>query len=257
MHSLDPHRGRPLISLSPQAWQYAGAACIAPCGGLLVAGLLSAGFFPPPPPSWDAAQTAQYYRDHSQRIRVGATLIMAASLFYVPYTMVVSVRLRRIPNLHPVVAWIQVATGATSTYTLMLTGILLATAAFRPDRPAELTQMLNDLFWLVWAAAWPTFVVQFLAFGFAAMGEFPRALAVFSVYMSVIALVADLSTHYFHTGPLAWNGVVGFWLPGLSWVVMMGLELVCLVRVIRMDEWSQDGVADVSPENVENDQVKA
>ncbi|KAI1455094.1 membrane protein [Annulohypoxylon moriforme] len=196
------------------------------------------GFLPPISPSLDAAQTAQHYRDHETGIRAGAALMIIASLFYVPYTMVVSAQMQRIPNLHPIVMSVQSAAGVTSMFSLTISGLLLAINAYRLDRPVEITQLLNDMFWFVWAMTWPTFIVQFTTLASAVIVDrrpkplFPKPLAMLAIFVSVIVMPGNLSVHCFKTGPLAWNGAMGFWIPAVSWAVLVTTELVCLIRSI-------------------------
>ncbi|KAM0817694.1 putative Integral membrane protein [Seiridium cardinale] len=233
--------------------QYAGAISIIPCGGLLMIALAASGFLPPISPSLDAAQTAQHYRDHEKGIRAGAALMIMSSLFYVPYTMVVSAQMRRIPNLHPVVLSIQSAAGNTSMYTLMISGLLLAITAYRPDRPVEITEMLNDTFWFVWVMTWPTFIVQFLTFASAILMDrrpqplFPKPLAVFNILVSLIPIPGNVAAHCVKTGPLAWNGAMSFWVPGMSWMVLIIVEFTCLIRAISTEGKSGESTTCASP----------
>lgn len=238
--------------MSSRYLQYAGAISIIPCGGLLLAALASSGFLPPISPAWDATQTAEHYRSHEKGIQAGAALMIMASLFYIPYTMVVSAQMRRIPNLHRVVVSIQSAAGNTSMYTLMTSGLLLAITAYRPDRSAEITQVLNDTFWFVWVMTWPTFIVQFLAFASAVLVDhrphplFPKPLALFNILVSVIPLPGNLAAHCVKTGPVAWNGAMGFWTPGMAWMTLVVAEFVCLIRAISTETTPTEAIPCVS-----------
>ncbi|KAI0849535.1 membrane protein [Daldinia vernicosa] len=244
--------------MSSRHLQYAGAISIIPCGGLLLVALAACGFLPPISPSWDATQTAQHYRDHQKGIRAGAALMIISSLFYVPYTLVVSAQMQRIPNLHPVIISIQSAAGSTSMYTLMISGLLLAINAYRLDRSVEITQMMNDMFWFVWVSTWPTFIVQFIAFASAVIVDrrpqplFPKPLAIFNIFVSIIAIPGNVSAHCVKTGPLAWNGAMGFWTPGMSWVVLAAAEFVCLIRAISTETTSGEVIACTSPDGSGN-----
>lgn len=61
--------------LSPLAVQYYCSACGAVCGIMFILAFAIAGFIPPIKPSWEAEEVANYYKDHTTRIRAGAAIL--------------------------------------------------------------------------------------------------------------------------------------------------------------------------------------
>ena len=123
----------------------------------------------------------------------------------------------------------------------MISGLLLAINSYRLNRSVEITEMLNDTFWFVWVATWPTFIVQFLTFASAVIVDcrpkplFPKVLAAVNILVSIIPIPGNVSAHCFKTGPLAWNGAMSFWVPGVSWMLLVASEFVCLIRSISTE----------------------
>ncbi|SHT05300.1 Uncharacterised protein [Mycobacteroides abscessus subsp. abscessus] len=38
---------------------------------------------------------------------------------------------------------------------------------------------------------------------------------------------------FFHSGPFAWNGVVGFWIPAILFIVYFAISPVILIPLVR------------------------
>jgi hypothetical protein len=207
--------------------------------------LATSGFFPPIPPSWDIERTVQHYRDHKEGIRTGASLLFLAGLAYFPMAAVVSAQMRCIPNVPYAVIALQLAAGAAVAVFFIVGGLFLAIAVFRLDRPSEITQTLNDLFWLSFLMPVPTFQAQLFALTWAVIVDvrpkplFPRYLAVINIVI-ILLFFPMLAMHAFHTGPLAWDGALGFWVPMVIYFTQQLVEYIALFRAIRLENNSPE-----------------
>jgi hypothetical protein len=110
--------------------------------------------------------------------------------------------------------------------------------SFRPDRAPELTQLLNDLAWLTFTILVPYLIAQCLLFALAIFWDrqvqpvFKSWVAVFNLLIAA-ALAPAAFTALASTGPLAWDGVLSFWLKNVAiavWIVVMGLVLAQTIR---------------------------
>jgi hypothetical protein len=179
----------------------------------------AAGFFPPPLPSADAAQTVMLYRENTTGIRIGGILLMLSGALYLPFLASIADQVRRIEGGHSVVlAYTVLAAGTAFTMFFVLPGLVWITAAFRPERSAEVTQMLNDMGWLLLICPVAVACVQSVAVGLAILTDkqqppaFPRWVGFFNLWLALIESFGQLAA-LFKTGPFAWNGLVSFWLP--------------------------------------------
>jgi hypothetical protein len=160
--------------------------------------------------------------------------------------------MRRIPNLHYVVSAVQLASGAAGIFTFMIPAMILATAAYRLDRPAEITQALNELFWITALMPWPTFMAQNFAFAYAIMIDqrekplFPKWIAILNISVPII-FVPGIAIHTTTTGPLAWNGAWSFWLAGLTFCLQLIVDSFCLVRAVGNEPAGGEMVVDMFP----------
>ncbi|KAJ3496334.1 hypothetical protein NLG97_g2732 [Lecanicillium saksenae] len=204
---------------------------------LFVVGAAAGGFIRPLPPYWSASQVSQYYRGHEQGIQAGAAMFSFAGMLYLPPTAVISAQMRRIPSVHYVASALQLASGASAASALLLLGTILAVTGFRLDRPIEITQALNDFFFIALLLAWPPYMIQSFAFAYAIIIDcrpkplFPKFLAMINLIAPVL-FIPTTAVHTVKTGPLAWNGAISWWIPLAAFGLQFAFILILLVRAI-------------------------
>jgi len=134
------------------------------CPLLFFGAFIVAGFIPPLAPSASAAEIAAHYRSHATGIRVGAGLMLMSGMFYAAYTAVISAQMQRIPRVHQAVVFTQLTAGEFACLTFLVPAMLFAVTAFRPERSADSTLLLNDVSWILLVMPWPPFMAQNFAF---------------------------------------------------------------------------------------------
>ncbi|KAK6334096.1 hypothetical protein TWF696_002598 [Orbilia brochopaga] len=242
--------------LSPRNFQYACAASGILCAITFMLTFIAAGFWPPARPWWDAERTAKHYRDHETGIKAGSALIVLAGMFYLPFSVAISAQMRRIPKLHYIVSALQLAAGAAGIFVFMMPGAILAVANYRPGRSAEITEALNDLFWITVLLPWPTFLLQEFAFAYAILIDvrpkplFPKAMAILNI-VSPIIYVPAIAVHCVRSGIFAWNGVWNFWLAGVVFCIQLTLDALCLIRAIKTESEQGEKSVDSFPITLE------
>lgn len=189
-----------------------------------------AGFIPLPHPTYSAEQIAAIYQSNTIGIRLGGIAIMFSASLNAAFFGAIFAYIKRIEGGAGPYAITQALSGAILAVFIFLPAMLFTVTAFRPDRPADLTLLMNDFAWLALVIPTPPGIVQALAVGFAILGDktpqplLPRWAGYMSLWVAVLTLPAPLAV-MFKTGPFAWNGFLAFWLPaciaGLWLVVMM------------------------------------
>ena len=199
------------------------------CAVCLGAGLLMAGFVPPPSPTLTADQIAALYQADSVLIRTGMLLALTGIAGYIALVAAISVQMRRMRGISRLPTYLQLGAGSIGVLTVMFPLMVFAAAAFRPERSPQLTQMLNDLGWLLITPAFPTFIAQFLAIAFGTLQDtsskpvLPRWAAYFNVWIAVLFVPGGFA-YFFRTGPFAWNGLLAFWIAAgafFVWILVM------------------------------------
>jgi hypothetical protein len=192
-------------------------------------GLLMAGFIPPPAPSLSAEAVAALYRENASMIRGGMVLSLFGIAGFVAFVSEIAALMWRMKTASKLPALLQLGAGSIGTLTLMFPIMILAATAYRVERAPALTQLLNDLGWLIIIPAFPTFIAQFgaIALGiFLDKSErpvFPRWAAYFNIWVTMLFLPGALA-YFFRDGPFAWNGFFDFWLAAgafFAWLLVM------------------------------------
>jgi len=214
------------------AWS--GTICVL----LFFAAFGLAGFIPPMSPSLSAEQVAAHYQTHTTGIRTGMVLMLMSGMFYAAFTAVISAQMKRIPGVATTVVYSQLAAGSFACLTFLVPAMLFIVTAFRPERPAEMTLLLNDMSWIFLVIPWPPFMTQNFAFAFAVLSDprpqplFPRWLGYLNIW-APISFTPGVLLPFFKSGPFAWNGVLVLWIPALifiAWFFLMTAQLLAAIR---------------------------
>jgi hypothetical protein len=116
----------------------------------------------------------------------------------------------------------------------VLAAIFWQVAAYRPLEDPALTQRFNDLGWFMFLISVPILTVQGIAISLAIFKDteqalFPRWFAYFNLWAQLIYLPGTVIP-LFKSGPLAWNGILAFWIPAAVYTVWMCLLTWLLLR---------------------------
>jgi hypothetical protein len=206
-------------------------------------GLLFAGWFPPPSPSLSPQDVADMYQQNTTGIRIGTLLIMISGMFIAPMVAVITVQMKRIEGKSSVLAYTQLSAGTAGILFFVLPGLMFLITAYRPDRPIDLTYMMNDMSWFVTVLVWPMAFMQNVALGFAILNDkraepvFPRWLGYFNFWVAVLFVPASLLA-FVYVGPFAWNGLFPFWIPAFvfgGWYVVLPIMLVKAIEQQQLE----------------------
>jgi hypothetical protein len=186
--------------------------------GVIVGWALIAGFIPPHLPSAGAEVIASAIATEYGRIRIGMLVLMFAAMVMIPFTAVVCRFVTQIEEEAGLLTYSILMGGLSTAILTFYPAIWWLVAAFRPDRLADVTLALNDMSWLQLIGGISIFLPLPLGVGLAAFWDdssdpvFPRWSGYWSIW-TVVMILPDQLLFFFHTGPFAWNGLFGFWIP--------------------------------------------
>lgn len=215
-------------------------------GVLFVVGFAVAGFFPPPSPNKTAADAAAMIDEHRTAIRIGIAICLASCPLLMPFLASFTIQMRRIEGARPIMAYTQLALGALATIEFVIPYVFMLVSTYRTDQSPDVTRALYDIGWFFFLGVVSTFVLQLVLFGVAVLIDrrekpiFPRWLGYVNVWLAIMFAPASFLV-FFKTGPLAWNGLLVWWVPVFAFLVWFLPNFVCLLRAVDADDGEASG----------------
>ena len=204
----------------------------------LAAFLMFPGFRPPMAPTMPADEVAAFYRDHTAGVQYSMILFNWFGAGLIPVLMLIAMQIRRMNHSTPILRYCVISCAAGAPTMFLVGDLFWIIAAFRTDRAPELTQLLNDLAWITFTAGVPFLIAQSLFLALAIFFDdqpqpvFGRGVAYVNLGLAVAWMPATFAA-LAHDGPLAWNGLLSFWVKNLAimaWIVVMGVVLGQAIR---------------------------
>lgn len=201
----------------------------------LIAFMGIAGFVPPPSPNQSSAQIAELFAENRLSIRIGMVLAMVFSTLLFPYFALISTHIGRIERGRPILALIQFGGATLLIVYFQLCSMLWITATFREDLAAGSIRMLFDFGWLTFVMVFPAYIFQLSCVAIATFLDdskepvWPRWAGYLNLWIALSGAGGGLAV-FFKTGPFAWNGVVGFYLPVVAFVSWLFIMTALMVR---------------------------
>ena len=204
--------------------------------------VLLAGFLPPPSPEDSAREIVDMYRD-DDAIKAGTVVMMLGTIF-APFwgiAMASQTRKTEADKDFPVLTYVQVACTGIFTLTLAIFIMAWAVAAFRAgETDPEVTQALNDFGFFVLLFDYAPFCAWVASFAIAILLDrskdpvFPRWAGYLNLWIVALSIPGGLIV-FFKDGPLAWDGVVAFYLPVVAFFIWLVPMTWLTIRGIKRD----------------------
>jgi hypothetical protein len=201
--------------------------------------LLFPGFVRPMSPAMSADAVAAFYRDPENlpRIRTSMILFNWFSVGLIPVLALLVLQIRRMAHRTPIFSYALIACAAGGPTIFLLADLFWLLAAFRPERDPQLTLLLNDLAWVTFSTQVGFLIAQSIILALAiyldrqARPVFRPWVAHFNLIVAVLmapAAFAGAAT----TGPLAWDGLLTFWVRNIAVAVWIAVTGVVLAQAI-------------------------
>lgn len=202
------------------------------------------GFVHPMSPTMPAEQVAAFYRENGARIRFSMVLFNWFCVCFIPVLMLLVVQIRKMAHRTPIFAYCLIGCSAGGPALFLIANLFWLLAAFRPERPAETTQLYNDLAWMTFSVQVPYLIMQSLLIALAVYWDsqpepvFKPWVAHVNVVVAV-ALAPAAFCGLVTDGPLAWDGLLTFWVKNVAigvWIAAMGVVIGRTIRRQRAKE---------------------
>jgi hypothetical protein len=208
---------------------------------LLLAFCLCPGFIPPSSPTMTADEVARFYRSNTAQIRASMLMFNLLGIMFIPFFMVIVVQMQRMANPSRAFSYSYLSAAASGSTLFALADLAWLIAAFRPERDPQLLMLLNDLAWMAFVTPVGFIIAQnvCLALGIYMDAQpkpvFPRWVGHFNILTALLMVPGAFALKYM-TGPLAWDGILAFWLR----VGTYGLYVAVMFFVVRAAINQQD-----------------
>jgi hypothetical protein len=186
---------------------------------LLVGWWVVGGFFPLHRPSAGADEIATFFRDEGVRVRLGMVIVMWAAALFIPFTATMADFVARFEGRNGPLTRIMTLAGYANAMLTFYPPLWWIANTFRAkERSADVIYLLNDVAWLQFIGGLSLIMPMYGVVAVVALADtgerpvFPRWFGYQSI-MTFLLLVPDQMLFFFKTGPFAWNGLLGFWIP--------------------------------------------
>ena len=194
---------------------------------------------PPPSPmmSKEAAQT--WVLGHQRSMLVGAALCTFFWSFWVTWVAPLILYVRRMERV-PVLTFAALANVGGGAGVITTIAVAWTVMAFRAEDPT-IVQTFLDLGFFLFLYTWPPFAIFMVIIAVAIFRDcsgvhaFPRWVAYYNLYAAIAMLPASFMG-LLKTGPLAYNGVLAFWLVALDFFIWMVVMSIVMFKAIGRDE---------------------
>lgn len=204
------------------------------------------GFIHPMSPTMSAEDVAAFYRDpqNLSRIRYSMILFNWFCVGLIPILTLIVMQIRRMAHRTPIFSYCILGCASAGPSLFLVANLFWLLAAFRPERAPELTQLFNDLAWVAFSCGVPYLIAQSVILALAIYLDrqsrpvFQPWVAHFNLLVAA-ALAPAAFTGLALEGPMAWNGLLSFWIRNVSialWIVVMGFVLGQAIHRQRVEE---------------------
>jgi hypothetical protein len=208
--------------------------------------LLFPGFVPPMSPQMSAEEVAAFYRDphNLPRIRYSMIIFNWFAVGLIPILALIVLQIRRMEHRTPIFSYSIIACAAGGPTIFLLADLFWLLAAFRPERDPELTLLFNDLAWVTFSSQVGFLIAQSVILALAiyldrqARPVFQPWVAHFNLLVAA-AMVPAAFAGLALEGPIAWDGLLTFWVRNAAiglWIVVMGYVLGRAIHRQRREE---------------------
>jgi len=229
-------------STAMRVFLWAGAVLVF---NLILSQHIIIGFVPPPSPNLSAAQVAEIFRSHKDRIELGCIIQCMTWSFYGIWATPIVMMIRQTEGSWPLFTFASLINLGCCSVFFILVPMTWAVIAFRADQlDPMIIQVMNDWVWFDWLYTWPPYSVWMFIIAAAILLDrserrlYPRWVGYFNLWCGLLIIPA-CTIGLFKNGPFAYDGFISFWEAAIvyfGWMVgmtIMTFRAVATLESIR------------------------
>ncbi|ALG15273.1 hypothetical protein AOZ06_34430 [Kibdelosporangium phytohabitans] len=170
---------------------------------------------------------------------LGSVAIMVSTMVLAPAGALLVLIVRKAESGVGILTVILGLTVATTMVLTFYTGFSLALATFRAGRGPALIQYASDSAFLQFIGGIPMFWLLWIVVACASLVTRSRENPVIPRWFGYVSLwaailyIPELLVFFLKQGPFAWDGLVGFWIPAVIFIVYFPLATAVSLGIIR------------------------
>lgn len=190
-------------------------------------------------PNLSAEELASLYRENHNSWLLGGVIMSFSAIFVAPLGAAFTLLIKEVEKKLGPLSIIMIITMATGAINICLSGVFWATAAYRPERSPDAIQAISDIGMLFFFGGISAFIGIFAVLAYASLKMCDREDPIIPQWYgyiclwTTIILIPDLMVFFFKTGPFAWNGVVGLWVPLVLFFLVFNLSPLALKKSVE------------------------
>ncbi|GAC1619694.1 MAG: hypothetical protein NVS9B10_00660 [Nevskia sp.] len=223
--------------------QKLGLYCTLVFAALTAIGWLGiAHFWAPAPADIGLDATKVWFtQDHRWGTIVGCSIFYIACGFLVPGSVQFAIMLAKIEGRFPLWSITTGVSGVFISLIIFLNACAWIVCAYRPETGADVIQSWYDWSWFAFLLGWIYLALEMFATGAVELMDkreqpmIPRWFT-WLTFAGAASLITAAGPAFFKSGPFAYHGLFGFYLPMLVWgVYLIGTTVYMLKELDRQD----------------------
>ena len=178
------------------------------------------------------------------KYRFGVVAMLLSGGFFVPMGLTISIQMARVEKGFPYLAIIQFATAVAGCWVFLAGVLFFGLAAFNVDRSPDLIRAFHEMAWLWLLTPGGIYLFQIFSIALVAfIGKqddphtaFPRWYGWMTFMFAVESVFPVTFAQMFVDGPLAWDGLVTYYLTMILFAIWVGITMFMCFRAIRLQE---------------------
>lgn len=211
-------------------------------GYLLVFGLgwaIMSMFWPPFSPALSPAETADAFGEDRGWILLGSVLMQLSTMALMVFSAMLVLVVRTIEGRFGILTLTLAFTCITYQVQNFYVGFSMSMATFRPDRTDELVQYAGDTGFMQFMGGIAMFELGWIITAIAALAKNPPGRQILPRWFGYVNLwaailyIPELLIFFFKTGPFAWDGLFGYWIPTIVFIAYFIAAWWAFLQVAR------------------------
>ena len=203
---------------------------------------------PPPKAWWPLAHIVQWFDHNHSGILVGFAMMFLIVGFSLSANALIAYSMRRM-SVSPAFAYSYLIIYSLAGIPgLLLTCISLVVGAMRPDRDPRLIGLLYDMGFLSFSGTMGIFLIGSLVWGVAILLDNNRVLPKWFGYLNLCNALTEVVVApccMFKSGPLAWDGVIAFYINMVVFGIYTGAFITLLRNMILREDFGTGVMPDL------------